>query len=77
MTHTYDETGKWLTVTRLALGPCTVLQSRNMEKDGYRAVQLSFGTKRNTTKPMAGHLKKSGTDRMPLFISRSLQKMTF
>ena len=58
MTHTYDETGKWLTVTRLALGPCTVLQSRNMEKDGYRAVQLSFGTKRNTTKPMAGHLKK-------------------
>lgn len=65
----YDETGKWLTVTRLALGPCTVLQARNMEKDGYRAVQLSFGTKRNTTKPMAGHLKKSGTDRMPLFIS--------
>ena len=65
----YDETGKWLTVTRLALGPCTVLQSRNIEKDGYRAVQLSFGTKRNITKPMAGHLKKSGTDRMPLFIS--------
>jgi len=69
MTHAYDETGKWLTVTRLALGPCTVLQSRNIEKDGYRAVQLSFGTKRNITKPMAGHLKKSGTDRMPLFIS--------
>lgn len=65
----YDEAGKWLTVTRLALGPCTVLQTKNVEKDGYRAVQLSFGTKRNTTKPMAGHLKKSGTDRMPLFIS--------
>lgn len=69
MTHVYDETGKWLTVTRLALGPCTVLQTRSVEKDGYRAVQLSFGTKRNITKPMAGHLKKSGTDRMPLFIS--------
>lgn len=65
----YDGAGKWLTVTRLALGPCTVLQTKNVEKDGYRAVQLSFGTKRNTTKPMAGHLKKSGTDRMPLFIS--------
>lgn len=65
----YDETGKWLTVTRLALGPCTVLQSRNMEKDGYCAVQLSFGTKRHVSRPMTGHLKKSGSDKMPLFIS--------
>ena len=77
MTHTYDETGKWLTVTRLALGPCTVLQSRNMEKDGYRAVQLSFGTKRNTTKPMAGHLKRAAQTECRFLFPRSLQKMTF
>jgi large subunit ribosomal protein L3 len=49
-------------VTVIQAGPCPILQIKNKERDGYTALQLGFETKpeRNTTKPMAGHFKRSG-----------------
>jgi large subunit ribosomal protein L3 len=47
-------------VTKVQAGPCFVTQIKNIEKDGYSAVQLGFGAKKekNTRKPQLGHLKK-------------------
>lgn len=68
MTHQHDEQSRWVPVTRLSLGPCTVTQVRTTEKDGYRALQLAYGSLRNVTRPMSGHLKKANLTAMPQFI---------
>lgn len=49
-------------VTRIDAGPCTILQQKSVETDGYRAVQLGYGTRRASliTKPLRGHFKKLG-----------------
>lgn len=62
MTQTFVE-GFRIPVTKVTLGPCTVIQIKNIDNDGYWAVQLGFGTKRikNITKPLQGHSKKSET----------------
>ncbi len=46
MTQVFDENGKILGVTVLEAGPCQVTQVKTLEKDGYRAVQLSFAKKK-------------------------------
>ena len=62
MTRVFGEDGRWSTVTVLEVGPCTVVQRKTQETDGYDAVQLGFGTKREklVTKPLMGHFKKAG-----------------
>ena len=51
MTQIYDpETGVVTPVTVIEAGPCTVLQIRTVERDGYEAVQLGFGEKRRPQK---------------------------
>lgn len=42
MTQLYDETGAVIPVTVVQAGPCSVLQIRSLERDGYEAVQLGF-----------------------------------
>ncbi len=42
MTQMYDKAGKMLPVTVMQAGPCTIMQVKTMEKDGYNAVQLGF-----------------------------------
>lgn len=53
--------GSRVPVTKVAADHCVVTQIKNMDRDGYWAVQLGFSTKRakNTSKPLQGHLKKS------------------
>lgn len=62
MTQLYDEQGRVVPVTLLAAGPCTVAQVKTPEKDGYAAIQIGFGAKREkrTNRPLRGHLKKHG-----------------
>lgn len=62
MTRIFDENGRDLPITVIAAGPCTVSQVKTIENDGYQAVQLAFGARkeRNITKPMLGHLKRAG-----------------
>ena len=54
--------GKRLCVTVLEVGPCPVVQLKTLEKDGYVAAQLGFGTqkKQRLTKAVAGHQEKTG-----------------
>src|SRR5512135_1921796 len=60
MTQIYMEDGTAVPVTVLECGPCTVLQVRTEERDGYTAVQLGFADKRRKTATQAerGHAKK-------------------
>ena len=63
MTSVFSADGKNVPCTVIELGPCVVTQVKNVEKDGYAAVQLGFeeAKEKNTTKPMLGHFAKSGT----------------
>lgn len=60
MSKMFLEDGKSVGVTVVEAGPCVVTQVRNIEKDGYNAVQVGFGKKRNLNKPEKGHLKELG-----------------
>ena len=61
MTQIFDESGKVVPVTVIEAGPCTVVQKKTAENDGYEAVQMGFGdakaNKVNT--PMKGHFDKA------------------
>ena len=63
MTSTYSEIGKNIPCTIIEVGPCVVTQVKTKETDGYDAVQLGFGEKKEkrTNKALAGHFKKSGS----------------
>ena len=65
MTQIYDDAGSVIPVTVLELGPCTVLQVRTLERDGYQAVQLGFADKprRLATRPERGHVAKLDSKR--------------
>ncbi len=63
MTSIFDADGKNIPCTVVEAGPCVVTQVKTVEKDGYSAVQLAFGEKKekNTSQPMLGHFKKANT----------------
>ena len=63
MTSIYSAEGKATPCTVIEAGPCVVTQVKSEEKDGYKAVQLAFGDKRekNTPAAMQGHFKKAKT----------------
>ncbi len=60
MTQIYEPDGTAVPITVLECGPCTVLQVRTEERDGYHAVQLGFDDKKRKTATQAerGHAKK-------------------
>jgi large subunit ribosomal protein L3 len=62
MTQIFDETGKVIPVTVIEAGPCTVVQKKTVENDGYESVQLGFEdlADKKLTKPMKGHFEKAG-----------------
>ena len=61
MTQVFDEKGVVVPVTVIEAGPCSVVQIKTVETDGYNAVQLGFGeVKENkVNKPENGHFKKA------------------
>ena len=63
MTSVFGPDGQNIAVTVIEAGPCVVTHVKNEETDGYRAVQLAFGEKKekNTTKALMGHFKKAST----------------
>ena len=64
MTQIFDKDGKVIPVTVIEAGPCTVVQIKTKDADGYEAVQWGFGeVKANkVTKPKAGHFKKANVE---------------
>ncbi len=65
MTQVYDEAGVSVPVTVIEAGPCVVMQIRQMEKDGYSAVQLGFDDKprRLAIRAERGHVAQIGSKR--------------
>ena len=62
MTRIFDESGDALPVTVLEAGPNVVVQKKTVETDGYTALQLGFGDRREQlfNKPQRGHFEKAG-----------------
>ena len=62
MSQIFDENGHVIPVTVIEAGPCTVVQKKTSEKEGYEAVQLGYEDvpERKLTKPEMGHLNKAG-----------------
>jgi large subunit ribosomal protein L3 len=62
MTGICNEQGVYIPCTLIEAGPCTVVQVKTKENDGYEALQLGFGSKRekNINRPEKGHLQKAG-----------------
>ena len=61
MTQIFDEKGLVVPVTVIEAGPCIVSQVKNVETDGYNAIQLGFGDvkDKHLNKPEKGHFAKS------------------
>lgn len=62
MTRHFDEAGNAYAVTIIEAGPCYVTQVKTTEKDGYDAVQVGYGEKKEklATKPDIGHVAAAG-----------------
>lgn len=67
MTQIFDADGKAVGVTVIEVGPCPVVQVKTAETDGYEAVQVGFGRRRDrrAKKPAAGHAARAGLDYVP------------
>lgn len=63
MTQVFAENGVAIPVTVIQAGPCVVLQKKDIETDGYNAIQLGFEDKKEhrANKPELGHAKKANT----------------
>ena len=63
MTSIYSAEGKSLPCTVIEAGPCVVTQLKTQDRDGYEAVQLGFGDRKekNTPNALKGHFKKAST----------------
>jgi large subunit ribosomal protein L3 len=69
MTQTFDEEGNVAPITVIKVGPCTVIQKKTKEKDGYSALQLGLVEekgRKKMTKPLVGHYEKSGVPPMKI-----------
>jgi large subunit ribosomal protein L3 len=64
MTRVFLEGGDSIACTLVEAGPCTVVQRKTAEKDGYDAIQIGFGARREKllSKAVRGHLKKAGVE---------------
>jgi large subunit ribosomal protein L3 len=62
MTQVWDEQNRAVPVTVVAVPPCRVVQVKTPDKDGYAAVQVTWGVRRENSinKPEAGHFAKAG-----------------
>ncbi|UFU13914.1 50S ribosomal protein L3 [Curtobacterium sp. C1] len=62
MTQVWDENNKFIPVTVIEVGPNVVTQIRNVERDGYEAIQIAAGAidPRKVNKPAAGHFEAAG-----------------
>lgn len=60
MTQVFQDNGELVPVTVIEAGPCTVVEKRTLDKDGYLGVQLGFGfvKERELSKPVLGQFKK-------------------
>jgi large subunit ribosomal protein L3 len=67
MTRIFNDEGIQIPVTVIEAGPCPVVQVRSQDQDGYRAVQVGYGTQKanRATKAEVGHAAKAGLEGAP------------
>ena len=67
MTRIFNDEGVQIPVTVIEAGPCTVVQVRSQEQDGYKAVQLGFGAQKDkrASRAEVGHAAKAGLEAAP------------
>lgn len=63
MTRLYDKSGSLVPVTVIQAGPCTVMQVKTIQTDGYNAVQMGYDDVKPSRmkKPQVGHAQKANT----------------
>jgi len=63
MTSIYSADGRSVACTVIEAGPCVITQVKDEDTDGYKAIQLAFGERKekNTPKALKGHFKKANT----------------
>lgn len=73
MTGMFSPEGRYVPITVVQAGPCMVTQIKTQAKDGYNAIQVGFGIqkKHRLTKPVLGHLQKSGNQ--TFFVLREIR----
>ncbi|MFZ5897680.1 MAG: 50S ribosomal protein L3 [Bacillota bacterium] len=66
MTQLFTPEGLVVPVTLIEAGPCTVVQKKTVDRDGYNAIQIGWGEVREkkVTKPVRGHFAKAGVKPM-------------
>jgi len=64
MTSVFTDDGRYVPVTVIAAGPCTVVERKTVQEHGYEAVALAFGDikKNRVNRAQAGHFKKAGIE---------------
>jgi len=71
MTQVYDAQNVLIPVTVVEAGPCSVVQVKTIETDGYHAVQIGFAAQkaRNASRAELNHARKAGLDHAPRVLS--------
>ncbi|MEZ5280939.1 MAG: 50S ribosomal protein L3 [Acidimicrobiales bacterium] len=64
MTQLWDDDNRVVPVTMLRVSPCRIVQIKTDENDGYTAIQVTYGSAKESrlTKPEAGHFAKAGVE---------------
>jgi len=64
MTRIFTDDGRSVPVTLVEVGPCYVVQRKTVDRDGYDAIQIGFGVRRekSCTKPELGHFKNASVE---------------
>lgn len=60
MTQILGEDGVMIPVTLIQAGPCTVTQVKTVDNDGYTAVQIGYGSGKNLSNAVSGHVRSAG-----------------
>jgi large subunit ribosomal protein L3 len=78
MTQVWDDDNRVVPVTMVKVAPLRIVQIKTMERDGYNAVQVTFGTRnaRTLSKPKAGHFEKAGVDPGPKLVELRLDDVS-
>jgi large subunit ribosomal protein L3 len=75
MTRQFTSEGRSVPVTVIEAGPCVVTQVKTVDSDGYNALQIGFGERKEkrTNKPLKGHLNNSGIETVRVLKEMSVE----
>jgi large subunit ribosomal protein L3 len=78
MTQVWDDQNRVVPVTVLSVAPCRVVQVKTVERDGYSALQVTFGQKKASklTKPVAGQFAAAGVEPGPTLVELRLDDVS-